>query len=438
MKKIIIAITLVSLVFIAACQAVEDIIEPVIEPEVPIDAGEQLTSELERETDPDVAPDQISTLAADNTAFALAFYDLIRHEEENIIFSPFSLSVALGMTLAGADGDTQTAMLEALQLTLPEEAVHPAFNALLWAIEESQQIPEDSDGNAFQLNIANSIWGQAGFGFHQDFIDTLAVNYGVGLYTVDYREDPEAARVAINDWVENETEGRIEDLIPENAIDILTRLVLANAIYFNGSWLNPFDESLTEEAPFFTLDESEIMVDMMRIFDERFQYYAGENYQAVHLPYLSTDFGMTILVPDSGAFDDVEENLSENMLFNLFDEMRSERLNLGMPKFDYETTINANEALEFLGMEVAFDPDVSDFTRMANVDDLHITDVLQKANITVDEEGTEAAAATAVIVGVESAPIDEPVALTIDRPFLYMIRHVPTGTILFLGRVTQP
>jgi serpin B len=342
------------------------------------------------------------------------------------------------MTLAGAETTTQTAMLNALQLSVDEDNIHPALNALLLAIESSQTMQTESEEGGFQLNIANSIWGQSGFGFKQAFLDTLALNYGAGINTVNFIEDPESARLAINDWVEEETAEKIRDLIPPDAITPLTRLVLANAIYFKGSWLFPFDQDATQPGPFFKLDGTELIADMMKLFDEKLLYLEEDAFQAVRLPYLSSDFAITLIVPNSGTFKAVENDLTVPFIADISEKMSSERINLELPKFDIETTINANEALKALGMEVAFDPNLSDFTGIADVDDLHITDVLQKATITVDEEGTEAAAATAVIVGVESMPIGEPISLVIDRPFIFLIQHVPTGSILFMGRVLQP
>jgi serpin B len=434
MKSLLLIFTALTLLLASACQVMPEVPDPKdIE-----DPSTFLSSGLQRELDPGVSTDELEQLAKDNTSFALAFYELIRGNDENLIFSPFSLSLALSMTLAGAETSTQQAMLEALQFSLDEDEIHPAVNALLLAIDASQSIEDDSEGGRFQLNIANSIWGQGGFDFEQRFLDTLAVNYGAGMYIVDFISDPESARLAINAWVEEETEEKILDLIPPNAITPLTRLVLANAIYFNGSWLYPFDQSATGSGPFTTLDGSEISVDMMKLFDERLLYLEGEDFQAVRLPYLSSDFAMTLIVPEMGAFEALEEALNTSFITDLSAMMGSERLNLEMPKFDFETTINANDALKALGMEEAFDPDLSDFKGIADVEDLHITDVLQKATITVDEEGTEAAAATAVIVGIESMPMDDPISLIVDRPFFFLIQHVPTGTILFMGRVLQP
>lgn len=446
MKQLILSFVLITTLLLAACQPVEEIIDPpdieeeeVVDPKEIVDEVRYLKSDLAREINPDVSEDQLQALAQANTAFALEFYDLIRNEDGNIIYSPFSLSLALNMTMAGAESSTEQAMLDALQINLPGEDVHPAINALLLAIEASQEKNDnDFEGESFQLNIANSIWGQDGFNFEQAFLDILAQHYEAGIFSVDFVNNPESARNAINDWVSEETEEKIEDLIPPDAINPLTRLVLANAIYFYGAWMHPFDQNATAEAPFFLLDDTEISVDMMKLFEEGFLYHQGENFQALNLPYRNSDFVMTLLVPDAGSFDEFEDSLSQRDLDEIFADMSFNMVNLELPKFDFETEINANNALIALGMEEAFDPNLSDFSGIADIEDLHITDVLQKATITVDEEGTEAAAATAVIIGVTSAPIDEPISLVIDRPFLFMIRHRLSNTILFMGRVLEP
>ncbi|HOR18406.1 MAG TPA: serpin family protein [Brevefilum sp.] len=456
MNKSFIILVLIGILFVSACQPLQDDISPEIGSTTgpvtdsypvaePTDQKGDLQmlnfikSEMGRETNPNVDEDLIKALANNNTAFALVFYDQIRNEEGNIIFSPFSISLALSMTLAGAEAATEEGMLDALQIDLPEEDVHPAFNALMLAIEESQnQSVSEMAGSHFQLNLANSIWGQADFDFNTAFLDTLAKNYGAGLFAVDFKQNPNMARLAINDWVAEETGHKIEDLIPEGAINAFTRLVLANAIYFKGSWMYPFNENLTIESPFYTLDGSEITAKRMRLLGKDLMYKRGENYQAVSLPYLSSDFVMTLLVPDAGAFHEVEGQLDQAMLENILSSLLYEKVDLEMPKFDFDTNINANDPLIALGMGDAFNPDGADFSGITGDESLMITDVLHKATVTVDEEGTEAAAATAVIVGVKSAMPEEPISLIIDRPFMFMIRHQPTNTILFMGRVTKP
>lgn len=432
MKKVLFILILLSLLIMPACKAVEN-----------GDSSDGETgyvkSNLERETSPQVDSRLLANLAMDNSAFALSFFNEIRAGNENIIFSPLSLSLALSMTMAGAEDSTETSMMEALQFTLPEQDVHPAFNAVLLAIEASEnKTSQESEGTNFQLNIANSIWGQAGYDFKEEFLNTLATNYGAGIYNVDYKNNPENARKAINGWVAEETEDKIQDLIPQGAIDSLTRLVLANAIYFNGSWRFPFNENATEKAPFSLLDGSQVTVDMMSLTGENLHYFQCENFQAVQLPYLSSDFVMTLFVPDSGAYQEFEEDLNLATINEILLAMSFVRVDLRMPKFDFESTIDTKAALKALGMSEAFDMEAADFSGISEPKELYITDVLHKATITVDEEGTESAAATAVIIGMKSAPSEEPISLVIDRPFLFFIQHIPTKTILFMGRVTQP
>lgn len=423
-----------SLILLSACSS---IVEPT---ETPPPQGSETYSKsnLARVTAPGVSTDKIQQLADDNTSFALLFYDQVRDDEGNIIFSPISLSLALAMTLAGAETTTEEAMLDALQFSLPESDLYPAFNALLLAINQSEQenLESDEDSN-FQLNIANSIWAQSGYNYQQAFLDIMAENFGAGVYNVNYKQAPEAAREAINQWVGEATQEKIKELIPSGAITDLTRLVLANAIYFKGAWRYQFDASDTAKAPFTLLDGSKTNVDMMKMGSERLQYYQGENFKVVSLPYMSPDFAMTIVIPELESFDGFESTLTPEVLRSIIGNLNSEQIELEMPKFDFETTINAKTALKNLGMEEAFIAGTADFSGITEDEDLLITDVLHKATITVDEEGTEAAASTAVIVGLESMP-PEPISLKIDQPFIFFIQHQPTGSILFMGRVTQP
>jgi len=341
--------------------------------------------------------------------------------------------------MAGTRTTTEEVMMNALQMTLPEEEVYPAFNALILALEESENAEvNEMEGSEFTLNIANSLWGQAGFELKTQFLDTLARYFGAGMYTVDFEHAPEAARVAVNEWVADETEDKIKDLIPEGAVNELTRLILANAIYFNGSWMYPFTENATSQEDFTLLDGSEMTVDMMKMSGTGLSYLEGEGFQAVSLPYLSPDFSMLVLLPDEGQFTAFESILDADNLLAIIGQMQFNQVALQMPKFDFEMATNANDVLAELGMGEIFDPDAADFSGITEEDQLYVTSVLHKDTITVDESGTEAAAATAVIMGIKSAMPKEPISLIIDRPFLFLIRHEPTGTILFMGRVVEP
>jgi serpin B len=438
MKQFIMGITIILLLVLPACQ----IITEDKDLESNTEDAVYLKSDLARETSATVNLNQMIMLAEDNAAFAFTINEQINQtlgEYKNFVFSPLSLSLALSMTLAGAESTTEQGMLEALHLSTPEKEIYPSFNALLLAIEKSQEITKKgSEGSQFQINIANSIWGQAGYTFEAEFLDTLAKYYGAGVYNVDFRRNPVAAINAINAWVEDETQEKIQDLIPSGAINELTRLVLANAIYFNGSWLYPFDAANTSAQPFKMLDGSEVTVELMKLSGINLAYYQGENFQTVSLPYLSTDFNMMIVLPDAGKFQEFDNQLSTEVIKTIINEMQFVNVDLSMPKFDFESTLNANNALKALGMEEAFDVEKADFSGITQEDELMITDVLHKTTITVDEEGTEAAAASAVIVGIRSFNPEEPIALVIDRPFQFFIMHKPTNAILFMGKVMQP
>jgi serpin B len=438
MKQFIMGITILLLLALPACQMITE--DKDLEPNT--EDVDYIKSDLVRETSSTVDLNQIMTLAEDNAAFAFAINEQINQtlgKNENFVFSPLSLSLALSMTLSGADSTTEQGMLEALHLSIPEEKIYPSFNALLLAIEQSQEMTKKgSEGSQFQINFANSIWGQAGYSFDTEFLDTLAKYYGAGVYNVDFRRNPKAAINAINAWVEDETQEKIQDLIPSGAINELTRLVLANAIYFNGSWLYPFDAKNTSQQPFKLLDGPEVTVELMKLSGKSLAYDKGENFQAVSLPYLSTDFNMMIVLPDAGKFQEFENQFSPEALKTIINEMKFVKVDLSMPKFDFESTLNANNALKALGMEEAFDVEKADFSGITQEDELMITDVLHKTTITVDEAGTEAAAASAVIVGVRSYNPEDPIVLVIDRPFQFFIMHKPTNAILFMGKVMQP
>jgi serpin B len=357
-------------------------------------------------------------------------------EGANLFYSPYSISVALAMTYAGAEGGTEREMAEALHFTLPEAQLHPAFNALALALAARGEGAEGQDDGGFRLHVVNALWGQRGYEFLQAFLDTLAKHYGAGLRLLDFKTAPEEARVTINDWVSEQTEGKIEDLIPPGAIDPLTRLVLTNAIYFNAAWAAPFKAERTEDGAFHRLDGEQVTVPMMHQ-TASFGYAEGRGYQAVELPYDGHELSMVILLPDAGRFMEVEGALDAQTIPGVFDALRERRVALTMPKFKVESSFSLVDALKALGMPSAFS-DTADFSGMDGTRDLFITDVLHKAFVDVDEEGTEAAAATAVIVGLKAVMPEEPMEMVVDRPFIFLIRDIKTGTVLFVGRVMDP
>jgi len=392
-------------------------------------------SDHPRDLNPAADPSALEALADGNAAFAFDLYHILAAEDGNLFFSPYSSSVALAMTYAGANGDTAGQMAEALHFSLPPDQLHAAFNA--YSLDLQARAEAEVEGTPFELSIANSLWGQQGFPFLPEFLDLLAENYGAGMRLVDYASDPEAARQAINQWVSDETREKIQDLIPSGAIDTLTRLVLANAIYFKAAWLHQFDPDTTQPAPFHLLDGSTVDVPMMHQ-EEPYGTALGDGYQAVELPYENGDVSMLVILPDEGQFQAVEAALSPEMIQGILENLTYGSVILTLPRFTYESAFDLNDALGALGMTDAFDLARADFSGMDGNRDLYIGNVVHKAFVAVDENGTEAAAATAVIMQITSALPGEPIVFTVDRPFLYLIRDMRTGGILFVGRVVAP
>jgi len=380
----------------------------------------------------------LQDLVKGNSSFALDLYQQLSGEGGNLFFSPYSISLALAMTYGGTRGETESQMEDVLGFRLPQAHLHPTFEALNMTLTAQEQ----GKGNGgFELIIANSVWGQEGHDFVPAYVDTLALNYGGKVRDVDFRGSPEDARLRINDWVAEETAGRIEDLISHDAIDRFTRLALANAVYFKAEWQSPFDEGATSPAPFYALDGSENRVATMRQ-TEYFGYARGAGYQAVDLPYKGGAMSMTILVPDEERFGEFESSLDAERMADILEGLESTRVRLAMPRFELEASLDLADTLEAMGMPNAFDDKQAEFQGMdgrsclAGDDEcLYISSAAHKAFVSVDEAGTEAAAATAIIIGITKAEPEEPIRLTIDRPFIYLVRDQETGTVLFLGRV---
>jgi serpin B len=287
-----------------------------------------IESQVTRQEPTDVPTADLGTLVADNNAFAFDLYGALRTDEDNLLASPYSISLALAMTYAGARGETERQMADTLHFTLPQAQLHPAFNALDWALHGRGQGEQ-----AFRLHVVNALWGQRGYTFLDFFLHALARNYGAGLRTLDFSV-PEAARQVINDWGAEQTENKVEDLLPPDALDASTVLVLANAIYFKAPWQSPFAEALTQDGTFTRLDGSQVTVPVMRV-RARFSYVQGKGYQAVELPYGEGEMAMLILVPDEGAYTSFADTLDAGRLDEILSGMQSAYLDLAMPKFSY-------------------------------------------------------------------------------------------------------
>ncbi len=393
-------------------------------------------SDKPRNANPTVSSADLAQLAADNRTFAFDLYQQLRAAPGNLFYSPHSISVALAMTYAVAAGTTAGQMAQALHLNLPADRLHPAFNALQFALASREKDPNNPKQTNFQLNVVNALWGQTGYTFLPAFLDLLATNYGAGMRLLDFKANPQAGRQVINDWVAKQTADKIQDLIPPSALDANTRLVLTNAIYFNAQWLSQFQETSTQPGPFTLLDGNQVSAPMMNI-SKMFAFYQGSGVSAVEMPYVGGQVSMVLIVPDAGKFASFEQGLNAAQWDKISAGLKYNQVNLSMPKFKFSSEFTLNDALAKLGMTDGFTPGKADLSGMDGSHNLFISKALHKAYINVDEKGTEAAASTAVAIGLTSIPAN-PVDLKIDRPFLFLIQDKPTGAILFLGRVTNP
>lgn len=375
-------------------------------------------------------------LVAGNTTFALNMHRVLsEHEGRNLFFSPYSISTALAMTYAGAAGNTQREMAEVLKFDMEQKKLHAAFADLEKAMKGF-----DSHADV-EMSIANSLWPQIGYPFLPEYLALLSEYYNTSVTPVDYRFDPDRARILINTWVEERTKDRIRNLIPYGVLTPLTRLVLVNAIYFKGDWKFPFDPDLTEESDFFVSQSKTVEV-LMMYQQQRFRYAQAEGVQVLELPYAGDDLSMILVLPDrSQELSELEDRITLDMISRWQGLMRNQQVRVYLPKFTMTSTFSLKGALISMGMSDAFSDQRADFSGMdGRTDWLYIGDVLHKAFVSVGEEGTEAAAATAVVVNERSAPSSPqvPPLFRADRPFLFFIQDNHTKSILFMGRVSDP
>ncbi|HEY5922257.1 MAG TPA: serpin family protein [Kofleriaceae bacterium] len=392
----------------------------------------EVKSDVERELQPNVSAGEFATLVDGNTEFAADLYKQVKDKPGNLFMSPHSISIALAMTYAGANTNTATQMAAALHFDVPGTQLHAAFNKL--DLELASRAANAS-GNTipFRLKTANAIFGQKDKTFEGPFLDTLARNYGAGMRVLDFNADPEGSRETINRWVEEQTNDKIKDLLPMGSITDATRLVLSNAIYFSAAWDEPFKAEETADRPFKLADGTNISVSTLHQSHER-GYAEGDGYKVAELPYDGGQLSMVVIVPDD--LESFEASLDGARIKAIMDSIQTFLLDLTLPKFKFDAPLGLKEVLMNLGMVDAFTDGIADFSGIDGTRNLVITDVLHKGFVAIDEKGTEAAAATAVIVGDTSAPL--PATLVVDKPFLFMIRDRPTGAILFVGRVVDP
>ncbi len=378
---------------------------------------------------------RISTQANSINHFSVKMYsELVKEEDGNLFFSPYSITTALGMTDAGAKGETDLQIRKALQVSLEGEDFHAGINGLDQSLKSHAQATEN-----LELNIVNSIWAQKNLMLHVNFLDILSRHYDAGINIVNFALEPEPSRKIINDWVSEQTHDRINDLLPEGSITGDTRLVLTNAIYFLADWLIKFPDTLTKNQTFTRIDGSQVTVPMMNLSSGsvKLLYYDSGNCRILELPYKGKRLAMDLILPNAGTYSNFEQNISAEVISHLVNGLDSVGLvSVRIPKFEFATqSISLKNAFMNLGMEEPFSFS-ADFSGITNID-LFISDIFHKAFIKVDESGTEAAAATGVIFA-DSIPAPPPPQFVADRPFIFFIRDTMTCAILFMGRVLDP
>ena len=364
--------------------------------------------------------------------FALDLYTQLDREQpgKNLFFSPTSISLALAMTAAGARGPTQSEMVKVLHLDADLAQAHAHYHQLLaqWNVVDERR--------AYQLRVANRLWGQKGYPVLPEFLALTQQQYGAAMQLLDFAQAAAASR-EINQWVEDQTNGKIKDLIPPNALSALTRLVLTNAVYFKGDWVLPFQQRNTREEDFSVSAQEKVKTPLMHQ-QIKVGYAWKETFQVLELPYVGGDLAMVVFLPKKAdGLPELEKTITVDKIGSLLANLPVREVNIYLPKFKLETSFGLTSTLEALGMKRAFSG-AADFSGISTAEDLYVSAVLHKAYVDVNEEGTEAAAATGVVVGRMAMRRPQQVPLfRADHPFLFLIRDTKAGSILFMGRLTS-
>jgi len=375
---------------------------------------------------------QPQTLVAGNTAFALDLYGQLRAKPGNLFFSPYSISTALAMTYAGARGETENQMSKVLHFDKDQKPLHAAFGQL------QLQLAQAGEQKGLELNIANALWSQKGHPFLPAFLDIAKSEYQANIAKADFKTAADAARDEINHWVAQKTKDKIQDILPPGSLDDLTRLVLANAVYFKGAWAKPYNEAETSTQSFHLSASRQTDVPLMHHIDS-VRYMENNEFQAVELPYAGGALAMVILLPrQAEGCAQLEDRLTPALLSGAFKEMKQQKVVIFLPRFKLESSFKLNDTLAHMGMPDAFTG--ADFSGMDGTKNLLISGVFHKAWGEVNEQGTEAAAATAVVMGLRALPREPapPPVFRADHPFVFFIRDTRSESLLFLGRLSDP
>ncbi len=373
-----------------------------------------------------VAAEEMKSLVRGNTEFAFALYNEAREKPGNVVFSPYSISSALAMTYDGARGETAQQMANVLHFPPDRKQLHPAFRELNGALTKR------SDG--LELSIANALWGQKGMTFHTEFLDATRTFYGAGVQEVDYIRAQPVALKTINNWVNRETRTKIPTILQPNDLTVDTRLVLTNAIYLKGQWATAFKKDATRPADFLRKPDDSVLVPTMHHAKAEFPYAAIDGVEVLELPYRGNKASMVVILPGpSYDLADLERSLSAEKLAVWLSKLHPAEMRVSLPRFKIELELRLNENLKKMGMPLAF---AGGFSGMTSEASLCISAVIHKALVEVDEEGTVAAAATAVVMGEKSER--RTTHFNANRPFIFLIRDRTTDSVLFVGRVTDP
>jgi serpin B len=380
----------------------------------------------------DVVPIDEGPLVQSVNQFALALYPRSGGADQNLIFSPYSIHLALAMTAAGANGDTLKQMQTVLHYPAGDSDIPVAAGAMM----NSLQLAGIDNGPI--LKVANALWAQQGFDWNAQYFDSVQKEFHAKFATLDFT-DAEHARQTINDWVASQTEDKIKDLLGEGAIQPhITKLVLTNAVYFKADWVQPFDKNKTRDGDFHAGGKPDVVQTPMMHETTRVPIMQNDQLQAIDLPYVGDKLSMLILLPKAvDGLANLESNLDGSMLADIDKQLTPDLVAVSMPKFEFQKKIDMNSVLNGMGMSNAFDPNQADFSGMDGKRDLFISDVVHQAFVAVDEKGTEAAAATGISVGA-MAIVVPPNNFTADHPFVFLIRDKESGLILFMGRVQDP
>ena len=382
---------------------------------------------------PEARSAQTRSLVEGNTAFALDLYGQLKTGSGNLFFSPYSISTCLAMTYAGARAETEKQMGQALHFEESQRQLHSSLGEL------QRQLTEASKLEGIELNIANALWTQKDPPLLPAFLQITKSEYQANVSQADFRIGAEEARDKINQWVSQKTKEKIQNILPPGSLTDLTRLVLANAIYFKGVWARQFEQAETSTQPFHVSTARHVEVPLMHRFDE-VRYTEDADFQAVELPYKGGGLSMVILLPRQvDACSKLEDRLTPALLSRSLGGMKKQKVEIFLPRFKLESSLELSDTLAKMGMPDAFGPK-ADFSGMDGTKSLYISAVFHKAWGEVNEEGTEAAAATAVVM-TRSAVIKQPPPPPIfraDHPFIFLIRDTRSGSVLFLGRLVDP